>query len=80
MDSGQLAKGWVDVLVETSEGWVIIDHKSSPRPKSEWEQEALEHSGQLKAYKEALESAGQTVAGTWIHFPVSGGMIEVAVD
>ena len=80
VDSGQLAKGWVDVLVETSEGWVIIDHKSSPRPKSEWEQEALEHSGQLKAYKEALESAGQTVAGTWIHFPVSGGMIEVAVD
>ena len=80
VDSGQLAKGWVDVLVETSEGWVIIDHKSSPRPKSEWEQEALEYSGQLKAYKEALQSAGETVAATWIHFPVSGGIVEVLLN
>ena len=34
--NGQTMRGWIDVLVETADGWVVIDHKSSPRPKSEW--------------------------------------------
>ena len=80
LDNGQLVKGWVDVLVETHQGFVIIDHKSSPRPKSEWRQEALEYSGQLKAYKDAIEAAGKMVVGCWIHFPVSAGMVEITVD
>jgi ATP-dependent exoDNAse (exonuclease V) beta subunit len=77
-ENGQLIRGWVDVLVETESGLVVIDHKSSPRPRSEWEQEALEYSGQLMAYKRAIELTGKPVIGTWIHFPVSGGLLKIA--
>ena len=52
--NGQTMRGWIDVLIETAEGWVIIDHKSSPRPKSEWRAEALEHSGQLASYRSMI--------------------------
>ena len=75
LDNGQVLRGWVDVLLETSDGWVIIDHKSSPRPKSEWAQEVVEYSGQLEAYRQALQAVGRTTLGCWIHFPVSGGIV-----
>src|SRR5690606_6147235 len=76
---GRVVRGSIDVLLETEDGLVVIDHKSSPRPRSEWDEDALEHSGQLDAYQRALEAAGLSVAGCWIHFPVSGGLLRVAV-
>jgi ATP-dependent exoDNAse (exonuclease V) beta subunit len=76
---GRAVRGWIDVLLETNAGYVVIDHKSSPRPKSEWPAEALEHSGQLAVYARALEAAGKTVAGCWIHFPVGGGAAAVQI-
>jgi len=77
---GRVVRGSIDVLLETARGLVVIDHKSSPRPKSEWTDDALEHSGQLDAYRRALEAAGLPVAECWIHFPVSGGLLRVACD
>ncbi len=79
--NGQTMRGWIDVLIETSEGWVIIDHKSSPRPKSEWRTEALEHSGQLASYRSMIGATGARVADSaWIHFPVSGGIVRIDSD
>ncbi|WP_428100543.1 UvrD-helicase domain-containing protein [Candidatus Rariloculus sp.] len=75
--NGQVLRGWIDLLLETDEGWVVIDHKSSPRPRSEWGDEALAYSGQLAAYAAALRGAGLDCAGCWVHFPVSGGLVEV---
>ncbi len=76
--NGQTLRGWIDVLVETADGWVVIDHKSSPRPKSEWRGEALEHSGQIAAYRSMIGATGARLASSaWIHFPVSGGMIRI---
>lgn len=74
-DDGRIVRGWIDVLVETANGWVVIDHKSSPRPRSDWPVELAEHSGQLAAYRDALEAAGRPVSGCWIHFPVGGGLV-----
>ena len=76
-DTGQVLRGWIDLVLETEHGWMVIDHKSSPRPRSEWGAEALEHSGQLTAYADALRGAGLHCAGCWVHFPVSGGLVEV---
>ena len=77
--NGQVIKGWIDVLLETKEGWIIIDHKGSPRPRNEWEEEALKYSGQLEAYKNAIEaSTGRNVLSSWIHLPIAGGMVKVA--
>ena len=79
-DSGQVLHGWIDLLLETEAGWVVIDHKSSPRPRAEWTDDALEHSGQLAAYARALRGVGLDCAGCWVHFPVGGGLVEVVLD
>ncbi len=76
--NGQTLRGWIDALVETADGWIVIDHKSSPRPKSEWTREALAHSGQIEQYRSMLAAANVRLApSAWIHFPVSGGMIRI---
>lgn len=74
---GRVVRGWIDVLLETDAGWVVMDHKSSPRPKSEWSTEAFAHSGQLAIYRTALEATGKAVTSCWIHFPVTGGAVTV---
>ena len=56
-DEGQLVTGWIDLLVETEEGFVLIDHKASPRARSDWEEIALGYSGQLAAYATGITQA-----------------------
>ena len=80
MPNGQLAAGWIDALVETDEGYVIVDHKSSPRSRSESVNDALRYSGQLMLYKEAVEAiSGKPVLSCWIHFAVMGLVLAVDV-
>nr|MBP6724812.1 UvrD-helicase domain-containing protein [Halioglobus sp.] len=77
-DSGQLINGWIDLLIETADGFVLIDHKASPRARSDWEEIALGYSGQLQAYAEGIVRAtGRPVLSRWIHFGVTGGLVEV---
>ena len=77
-DSGQLVSGWIDILVETSEGFILIDHKASPRAQSDWHDIALSYSGQLTAYADGIEQAtGKPVISQWIHFAVTGGLVQV---
>lgn len=77
-DQGQQMSGFMDLLLETSEGWVVIDHKTYPGKRSDWNHEALSYSGQLATYAEALTRSGRRVAGTWIHFFVGGGLVRVS--
>ena len=75
---GQEVNGFIDLIIETEKGWIIIDHKSSPAPRSEWEANALKYSGQLDVYRRAVEQAtDKPVLECWIHFAVTGGMVEV---
>ncbi len=77
---GQITAGWIDLLLECDEGFVLIDHKASPRSRDEWESIALAYSGQLAAYREGIQRAtGRPVLGQWIHFALSGGLVEVAL-
>lgn len=75
--SGQVITGFIDLLIETDQGWVVIDHKSFPGKKADWNDKALSYSGQLKAYQDALMPHGIVVAGTWIHLVVGGGLVAV---
>lgn len=78
-DNSQLIAGWIDLLVETEEGFILIDHKASPRARSDWEEVALEYSGQLDAYAAGISQAlGKPVVSRWIHFAVTGGLVEVS--
>ena len=73
----QQLMGFMDLVLETADGWVVIDHKTFPGPRSKWHEEALSYSGQLAAYAEALTRSGHTVAGVWIHFTVGGGLVRI---
>ena len=76
LPNGQVAHGLIDLLIETKEGWVIIDHKSTPRPRNEWTDIAESYSGQMAMYKAAVEEiSGKPVSSMWIHLPVGGGMV-----
>jgi ATP-dependent exoDNAse (exonuclease V) beta subunit len=77
----QMAMGWIDLLLETPEGFVIIDHKSFPGSKDRRQERALSHAPQLALYRDAVEKAtGKTVIATIIHMPVVGEMIEIRID
>ena len=70
----------MDLLLETDQGWVLIDHKSFPGKRSDWASKAISFSGQLALYREALENLGKEVASLWIHFAVSGGLVEIKLS
>lgn len=75
---GQMISGWIDLLIETKDGYVIIDHKASPQQRSEWDGIALGYSGQLAAYKKAFANKpnGHQVE-SWVHFALTGGIVKV---
>jgi len=79
--SGQRLKGWIDLLVDTPEGWLIIDHKSFPGSRAEWPEHALGYSGQLAAYRQAVQQGtGRPVLSQWIDFCVGGGLVAVVFE
>ncbi|WP_369989581.1 UvrD-helicase domain-containing protein [Pseudomonas xanthosomatis] len=78
LSSGQVLNGRIDLLLDTNDGWVLIDHKSNPAPEAQWERLAEEHAGQLDAYAQAIEAAsGRPVIAAWLFLPVAAGAIQV---
>jgi len=76
--SGQVVSGLIDMLVETAGGYILIDHKASPRATADWENIALGYSGQLKAYADGIaKTTDRPVLSTRIHFALTGGLVEV---
>ncbi|NLJ18435.1 UvrD-helicase domain-containing protein [Globicatella sulfidifaciens] len=77
----QKASGWIDLLIDTPKGWVIIDHKSFPGKEVDWLLRGNSYLPQLRTYAEALHKAtDRTVSEAWIHMPVVGTMIQFAKD
>lgn len=78
IDNRQRMNGWVDVLLETEMGWIIVDNKSFPGRNSDLAEKALTYSGQLDAYRHAVERATvKPVISQWIHFSIGGALIEI---
>ncbi|MCU1279484.1 MAG: putative UvrD/REP helicase, partial [bacterium] len=72
----QALEGRIDLLLETTAGWVLVDHKSYPGGESTWEARALEHAPQLAAYRQALLMSGSLpVIASLVHFTIAGGVI-----
>ncbi|MDB4442723.1 PD-(D/E)XK nuclease family protein, partial [bacterium] len=79
LNNGQLVKGWIDVLMDTNDGWVILDHKFTSKKTDKSDSEILRYSGQLLAYREAIEANGEgTVKKTCIHLPLTGQIISIS--
>jgi len=74
----QVAHGWIDALVDTGDGYVIVDHKSFPGSDEKSLARVEEHVGQLHLYREAVEKATcKRVTGLAIHFAMQGSMVQV---
>lgn len=80
--NGQVLTGSIDLVWQTSEGDVLIDFKSCPmtdeyilNPDSD--HYAGWYAGQLDAYNDALEAAGEKVIKRLIYYPVSGMVCEI---
>jgi ATP-dependent exoDNAse (exonuclease V) beta subunit len=78
-DNGQIITGRIDLVVDTSDGLAIIDHKlvhafgamDSPT-KSGWV-------AQLDAYAKGLARAtGRPISSAWVNLPVEGSIVRVA--
>lgn len=76
--SGQVLRGQIDLLLETSDGWILIDHKSNPGGSAGWGGLACKYGDQLQAYRQAIEHVtGKPVLESWLYLPVSGGAIRI---
>ncbi len=76
-DGTRCIQGVIDLLIETSRGVVVVDHKSFPGRSDQWREQALKYARQLQLYALALQTADHTVIGRWVHFTVGGGAVEV---
>lgn len=70
-------EGTIDLLLETPDGVILIDHKSYPGGQDTWAQKATEFAPQFAAYAEALRLAGRKVLEMWVTFCVAGGAVRL---
>lgn len=79
-DGTRNARGVIDLLIETPDGYVLIDHKTFPAAvEAAWRKKCLAFAPQLVGYRWLLEAlGGKRVLEAWIHLPVGGGMVEIA--
>ena len=76
-DQFQQLHGWIDMLLELPEGYIIIDHKSYPGADAH--DHVKQYAPQLAVYKEAIEKAtGKNIIATLVHMPVIGKVFELS--
>lgn len=83
LKEGQVYTGSIDLVWQTAQGNVIIDFKTCPMGPTEILNAESSHyvgwyAGQLDAYTDALEAAGEKVLKRLIFYPVSGLLVEVS--
>ncbi len=79
--NGQVMQGRIDLLIKTSQGWVVIDHKSNQVNDGQWETLAADYAGQLSAYAQALTLAtGLPVLENWLFLPVAAALLRIEAD
>ncbi len=77
-NGNQIGSGWIDLLVDTPQGYVIVDHKSFLGDKPQRKKKAVEYQPQLALYAEAVgKASGRPVLATWIHLPLSGRVMRI---
>ena len=74
----QIVGGRLDLLVDLSDGYAIIDHKSFPGSIGFDEDRLRAFAGQVALYAHALEQAtGRTRFEYWIHQPIAAVMTQI---
>lgn len=79
LKDGSTLRGIADLVLETSAGYVVIDHKSFPGGRDKAVDRAASYAGQVLAYAEAIRAGtGKPIVGCYIHLPVAGLVVPVA--
>ena len=82
-ENGHIVSGYIDLVWETEDGYVIVDYKTCPGGyklvfKSESEHYVGRHGDQLDCYQRALEAEGRKpVIARVIYYPVTRYVVEV---
>lgn len=75
---GQTMEGWIDLLLEGPDGYVLVDHKTYPGNDPEGYIRA-KYLAQMHSYEQAIEAAtGKQVVQVLMHLPALGQVYEVA--
>lgn len=75
---GTRLRGRIDLLVDTPDGWVLLDHKANPSGTRHDDQLVQEHGPQLSAYAQAIETCtGKVVKEQWLYLPVAARAVNV---
>jgi ATP-dependent exoDNAse (exonuclease V) beta subunit len=75
----QLVHGRIDLLVDRSNAYAIVDHKSFPGRFDQWEGRALLYASQMGLYAEAVQKVtARACDELWVHMPIVGAMLRVA--
>lgn len=79
---GQCFQGFVDMLVETPAGWIIIDHKTgTPATGQKTEEFVCNYAAQLDVYRQAVGAAtGKPVLDCVVHMPLFGECYSVKTE
>ena len=83
LKDGQVFTGSIDLVWQTEEGDILIDFKTCPLGHKYILNEESKHyagwyAGQLDAYTDALEAAGEKVIKRFIYYPVSGMLCDIS--
>lgn len=78
----RLLVGEADLVLESPDGFVLVDHKSFPGGAAERDRRLVEeYAPQLAWYARVLERAlGKPLLGAFIHFPLRAEMAEVRLE
>lgn len=77
-EKGQRHQGYIDLLVKTADGYVVLDHKTGL--SRDYAAVARRYAGQLALYRQAIEDAtGGKVLKSVLHLPACGVCVECKV-
>lgn len=81
MENSQWLVGQIDLLIDTPEGWILIDHKASMKSEDSFPDLAAGYRGQLATYQCTVDTAtNHKVIESWLYLPVSGKAIKVEIN
>jgi hypothetical protein len=80
LDAGSITSGVTDLILETPEGLVVIDHKAYPGVPGDAAAYALGDAVQVQVYADtATKATGKPILGMYIHFPLIGALVSVRI-
>lgn len=75
---GQVVGGRMDLLLQTQEGWILIDYKSAASHAVVTGDKLGHYGAQLALYSSAVSTATKTSANaTWVAMPIAGKALRI---